>query len=424
MRSALALTFLLSVFTSALSQTPENPWSFDVGVNSVTIKDEDGSKLSLPTLSLSRYVFGNFSLGLNFSENNVEVSNKDLYYYSLDGIIKYDISNQTELLGVDINPYIFAGYGASKIGDENFSNTSIGGGLNFELSKNIAINAGITYKSIDENNAYNHLQHVVGVKFNFGKGDSDGDGVPDKKDHCPDVPGLAELNGCPDSDGDGIADNKDECPMNAGMGSNSGCPDSDGDGFEDRVDPCPNMAGINNGPCPDSDGDGLTDDIDNCPNEKGPKDNNGCKLDDIDGDGVPNIEDLCPNEKGDPMFSGCPQVPLSFNDFINNTEIYFDFDSSESKASETEKVDNLIRLLNQYMHINISINGHASFEGESIYNKLLSDRRANSVKLMIENGGIDSIRLNVNGFGEDQQKYPNTPPSERAKNRRVQFNID
>ena len=53
MRSALALTFLLSVFTSALSQTPENPWSFDVGVNSVTIKDEDGSKLSLPTLSLS-----------------------------------------------------------------------------------------------------------------------------------------------------------------------------------------------------------------------------------------------------------------------------------------------------------------------------------------------------------------------------------
>ena len=177
MRLTLALTFLLSVFSSAYSQTPENPWSFDVGVNSVTIKDEDGSKLSLPSLSLSRYVFGNFSLGVNFSENNVEISNKDLYYYSLDGIIKYDISSQRELFGVDINPYIFAGYGASKIGDENFSNTSIGGGLNFELSKNIAINAGITYKTIDENNAYNHLQHVVGVKFNFGKGDSDGDGV-------------------------------------------------------------------------------------------------------------------------------------------------------------------------------------------------------------------------------------------------------
>ena len=372
MRLTLVLIFCLSVFSMTYSQTPENPWSFDVSVNSVTVKDEDRSKLSLPTLSLSRYIFGNFSLGLNFSENNVEVSNKDLYYYSLDGIIRYDISNQTELLGVDIDPYLFAGYGVSKFGDDgNFSNTSFGGGLNFQLSKNIALNAGVSYKSIGENNAYNHLQHVVGVKFNFGKGDSDGDGVPDKKDHCPDVPGLAELNGCPDSDGDGI-----------------------------------------------------TDDVDNCPNEKGPKSNNGCKLDDIDGDGVPNIEDLCPNEKGDSLFSGCPQIPISLENFINSTEIYFDFDSSETKSTETEKVDNLVNQLNQYKHIKISINGHASFEGESLYNKLLSDKRANSVKLMIENNGIDSTRLEVNGFGEDQQKYPNIPPSERAKNRRVQFKID
>jgi outer membrane protein OmpA-like peptidoglycan-associated protein len=168
----------------------------------------------------------------------------------------------------------------------------------------------------------------------------------------------------------------------------------------------------------------MTDDIDNCPNEKGPKSNNGCKLDDIDGDGVPNVEDLCPNEKGDSKFSGCPQLPNSLNDFINNNEIYFDFDSSETKASEAGKIDNLVKLLNKYIHINISINGHASFEGESLYNQLLSDRRANSIKLLIESGGIDSMRLKVNGFGEDQQKYPNTPPSERAKNRRVQFKID
>ncbi len=97
---------------------------------------------------------------------------------------------------------------------------------------------------------------------------------------------------------------------------------------------------------------------------------------------------------------------------------------AETKPAETGKVDNLVTLLNQYRHIKISINGHASFEGESLYNKLLSDKRANSVKLMIENSGIDSMRLKVNGFGEDQQKYPNIPPSERAKNRRVQFKID
>jgi hypothetical protein len=31
-------------------------------------------------------------------------------------------------------------------------------------------------------------------------------------DACPDVFGLAALNGCPDTDGDGIADKDDACP--------------------------------------------------------------------------------------------------------------------------------------------------------------------------------------------------------------------
>ena len=45
--------------------------------------------------------------------------------------------------------------------------------------------------------------------------DSDGDGVPDCKDKCPDTPkGVAvDLNGCPlDSDGDGVPDYLDKCP--------------------------------------------------------------------------------------------------------------------------------------------------------------------------------------------------------------------
>ena len=36
--------------------------------------------------------------------------------------------------------------------------------------------------------------------------DTDGDGIVDKKDECPTVPGLTAFNGCPDRDGDGIVD--------------------------------------------------------------------------------------------------------------------------------------------------------------------------------------------------------------------------
>lgn len=61
--------------------------------------------------------------------------------------------------------------------------------------------------------------------------DSDGDGVPDYLDRCPDIPGPKENNGCPivDRDGDGIADDKDKCPDEPetynGYMDDDGCPD-------------------------------------------------------------------------------------------------------------------------------------------------------------------------------------------------------
>ena len=45
--------------------------------------------------------------------------------------------------------------------------------------------------------------------------DSDGDGVPDRIDECPDTPQgvVVDPVGCPvDSDGDGVPDYIDECP--------------------------------------------------------------------------------------------------------------------------------------------------------------------------------------------------------------------
>jgi hypothetical protein len=70
--------------------------------------------------------------------------------------------------------------------------------------------------------------------------DRDNDGVLDVNDKCPDVPGIAALNGCPDKDGDGIADSEDKCPDVAGLAKYGGCPipDTDKDGINDENDKC------------------------------------------------------------------------------------------------------------------------------------------------------------------------------------------
>jgi outer membrane protein OmpA-like peptidoglycan-associated protein len=56
--------------------------------------------------------------------------------------------------------------------------------------------------------------------------DSDGDGILDKNDDCPQLPGPVENSGCPykDSDSDGLLDKDDDCPNTPGPKSNKGCP--------------------------------------------------------------------------------------------------------------------------------------------------------------------------------------------------------
>ena len=434
MKNHLTAIALIICFSSSLyGQTEDSPWLIGVGFNSVNADGSESTNYKLPSLSLSRYIFENFSIGLNYSENDIIVSNQELYYYSIDGIIKYNIPNESKILGVDADPYLYAGYGLSNYGEGEVSmgslNTSygpsFGAGINFQLSKNIALNTGVSYKSLDEKNAYSNLQHVVGIKFNFGKGDSDGDGVPDKKDHCPDLPGLIELNGCPDSDGDGITDEEDKCPNIPGLISMNGCADSDGDGFPDPNDPCPKMAGVDGRPCPDSDGDGITDELDSCPNDIGSKSNGGCKLPDLDNDGVPNTIDKCPNESGSEKFGGCPNLPKSISSYLDNYgEIFFEFDSFNLNSKQKLDLSNLGKLLKRYGYIKLYIDGHSSNEGDSSYNLFLSNKRSNNVKEELISEGIGDKRLDTRSFGEDNPNYANDPVSERRKNRRVILSIN
>ena len=147
-------------------------------------------------------------------------------------------------------------------------------------------------------------RRVLGkLTFDFGEGsrrvDSDGDGVADNKDNCPNTAGLKAFGGCPDSDGDGIMDSADACPLAAGPAGSQGCPDTDGDGVLDKDDACADVAGTING-CPDGDGDGVADGVDKCPGVAGTL--MGCP--DSDGDGVADGDDACPNAAG--PIGGCP----------------------------------------------------------------------------------------------------------------------
>ena len=210
---------------------------------------------------------------------------------------------------------------------------------------------------------------LFGLTYAPNSKDSDGDGIKDRHDLCPQVPGVEEYEGCPapDVDGDGWCDvwvtdpalaehfgckMTDKCPDVAGISEFEGCPnpDSDGDGVCDRwvseteglsfactgIDWCPEVAGESaHDGCanPDSDGDGwcdawITDEkiaehfgckmTDRCPNLPGVDDYSGCPEADGDGDGLcaPFVEEL---GLSDMYFctgvDKCPEEPEDFDNF-------------------------------------------------------------------------------------------------------------
>ena len=131
----------------------------------------------------------------------------------------------------------------------------------------------------------------------------------------------------------------------------NGCPDTDGDGLSDIEDACPNRAGSKEmGGCPDTDGDGLSDKDDTCPEEAGPAENGGCPWPDNDGDGVPNKDDACPDLAGVAANNGCPELPQDVIATLNTegSMIRFRAESSQIVGDESAAVIEKIKGILNY----------------------------------------------------------------------------
>ena len=276
------------------------------------------------------------------------------------------------------------------------------------------------------------LVHSLGLTVAFGKAkDTDGDGVPDRKDKCPDTPQGVKVdeNGCPlDTDGDGIADYQDKCPDVKGLPALQGCPDADGDGVADADDRCPNTpAGVKVDAtgCPlDADGDKVPDYLDKCPGTPAgvQVDATGCPLD-RDGDGVPDYQDRCPDRAGPASNKGCPEIKAEQKKILNEATKYinFDFNKATLKASSYPRLDQMVSILNEYPDYSLSIAGHTDSKGDDNYNLRLSYERAAAARKYMLDHGIPAERIESRGYGETKPLADNKTAAGQALNRRVDF---
>ncbi len=445
--------FTLASLSTANAQDKNNPWGVRIGVNAVDTypvspdnrpftggfaneffnqRDHWNILPSVSTLYVGRYIGSGFALGVQGSINKIDklgdAPADDLAYYAIDGMFSYSLRDLINGEGGWFDPYLGAGGGYVFVGDMPSHGTANGTlGIKFWLSDNINLDFSSTYKHAFEDHYTKHMQHVVGVGFVFGGTDTDGDGIYDKDDECPETPGLPEFNGCPDTDGDGIKDSEDACPEVAGLPEFNGCPDTDGDGIPDNEDACPDVAGpaATNG-CPDADGDGVIDSEDECPNEAGPAANNGCPYADRDGDGVLDKDDKCPDVAGTADNDGCPGVDASVLETLNGEagRILFDTDKATIRTSSYETLDRIANIVKEYPNAQFIVEGHADSRASNAYNMALSERRAQSVvDYLTSKEGVNAGQLTIKAYGEENPIAPNTTAAGMQLNRRVKLTL-
>jgi outer membrane protein OmpA-like peptidoglycan-associated protein len=354
-------------------------------------------------------------------------------------------------------------------GDTNAVLFSLGGGIRYRISPHTQIRAELE-DLYAVNQIYSNFHLNGGLTWIFGGGrpaDSDGDGILDLKDKCPDTPKGALVDkhdGCPwDLDGDGVMEGLDQCP-NTPKGwpvDDKGCPlDSDGDAVLDGLDKCPDTvkgAIVDAQGCPtDSDKDGIFDGLDKCPGTPvgaivDPADSPtaGCPHD-TDNDGVFDGVDQCAltppgaavDEKGCPKDSdgdrvldgldqcpdtpkgqkidkeGCPRVRLDKNEaqILQNVR----FHGIELYPGSDAWLGLLIDAAKYWPEVVFEVGIYTDNEGGVATNRAAAQRRSEVLKAWLIQQGIPASHFVMKAYGPVNFVADNSTEEGRDKNRRVE----
>lgn len=286
------------------------------------------------------------------------------------------------------SPYLLVGLGYFKIDRPATTNEGMMGGagagffLDFQ-STNIAIRGEFKHRfELASSPGLADNLYSIGLHIPLGRPtpkmapapvpqDSDGDGVVDENDRCPNTPAGVRVDryGCElDSDGDGVVDSKDECP-----GTVAGA----------EVD------------------------------EK------GCEKDD-DGDGVVNRLDQCP---GTPKGVQVDVKGCEIKAEIRLEGVNFETNSDRLLPGAEGRLNQAAATLQKNPTIKVEVAGHTDSDGSAAYNESLSARRAQTVHDYLADRGVAVNRMTVRGYGESQPIADNSTREGKAQNRRVVLRI-
>jgi outer membrane protein OmpA-like peptidoglycan-associated protein len=120
---------------------------------------------------------------------------------------------------------------------------------------------------------------------------------------------------------------------------------------------------------------------------------------------------------------------LEMNKTFTLENIFYDFDKWNIRTDAEPSLNNLVRILKENP-VSVELGSHTDCRGSEDYNRILSQKRAESAVQYIVNQGIDPGRIIAKGYGKSQLINGCTcatgmkcTEAEHQANRRTEFTI-
>jgi len=437
---------LLLFCTNSFSQYNENKWiisaSFDAvdlyptgiktdapyypqgGIFEDLFNVSDHWNFGGPSVSISKLIYKGLYFGTELSINKIKkIEGQDNFDYTFYGGQVF--LKKTFYSTKKARPFLKLGYGISGIdrglfGDtipfsQYFSKTlSPGFGVHFRITNNFGFEISSSFNKAIDFGGITHLRHKAAIYIGIGDRDRDGDGIINRKDKCPKIPGLPEFNGCPDNDGDGIPDLEDKCPNEPGVKLNNGCPEKD-----EALDENNLMSDKNKELQLEVVSSTFSKNTTNTKEESGNQEvlaennsmsnkNKELQLEVVSSAFSKNTTNT-KQESNDQISKDISNISFLINKKLDeNRIIYFPAGSIKILGKKNlVKLRGIFKLITNQKDLKVLLEGHSSDDGDSLSNMELSRDRAIIIKQTLIDLGTDPGRIKIKALGEEEPIFDN-----------------
>ena len=109
--------------------------------------------------------------------------------------------------------------------------------------------------------------------------------------------------------------------------------------------------------------------------------------------------------------------------WFNFDRLLFDTGQATLQPSSEEQLSNIAEILKAYPNVHMKLGGYTDNTGDPAANKVLSEARAKNVMDALVAKGVDTSRLESEGYGDQHPVGDNSTEEGRAQNRRIALRV-